>query len=476
MCHPVGGKQKESIKEEEIFNNFFKAVISSTMFENLTEKLDGIFKRLKGRGRLDEENIQGALREIRMALLEADVNFKVVKDFIEDVRVRAVGQEVLESITPGQQVVKIVHDRLVELMGGTSSQLRFGSRIPATIMLVGLQGCGKTTTAVKLARLVAGQNKKVYLVSADVYRPAAIEQLRVLGQKIDAGIFDSKGLNDPVMICVQAVEEARRNGYEVIIVDTAGRLHIDSEMMAELQQIKDRIHPSEILFVADAMTGQDAVNVAAKFNEQLGIDGVIMTKMDGDARGGATLSLKAVMGKPIKFVGVGEKIDALEVFHPERMTSRILGMGDVLSLVEKAQATVDEKEARELEKKFRKNEFTLEDFRNQLKQIRKMGSLQDIIGMIPGLGKVKALKGVAPDEQELVRISAMIDSMTNKERLNYLIIDGQRRKRIALGSGTTVQDVNRLLKNYMEMRKIMKKMTSKEGMKALRRGNFPFNR
>jgi signal recognition particle subunit SRP54 len=476
LCHPVGGKQKESIKEEEIFNNFFKAVISSTMFENLTEKLDGIFKRLKGRGRLDEENIQGALREIRMALLEADVNFKVVKDFIEDVRVRAVGQEVLESITPGQQVVKIVHDRLVELMGGTSSQLRFGSRIPATIMLVGLQGCGKTTTAVKLARLVAGQNKKVYLVSADVYRPAAIEQLRVLGQKIDAGIFDSKGLNDPVTICVQAVEEARRSGYEVIIVDTAGRLHIDSEMMAELQQIKDRIHPSEILFVADAMTGQDAVNVAAKFNEQLGIDGVIMTKMDGDARGGATLSLKAVMGKPIKFVGVGEKIDALEVFHPERMTSRILGMGDVLSLVEKAQATVDEKEARELEKKFRKNEFTLEDFRNQLKQIRKMGSLQDIIGMIPGFGKVKALKGVAPDEQELVRISAMIDSMTNKERLNYLIIDGQRRKRIALGSGTTVQDVNRLLKNYMEMRKIMKKMTSKEGMKALRRGNFPFNR
>ena len=476
MCHPVGGKQKESIKEEEIFNNFFKAVISSTMFENLTEKLDGIFKRLKGRGRLDEENIQGALREIRMALLEADVNFKVVKDFIEDVRVRAVGQEVLESITPGQQVVKIVHDRLVELMGGTSSQLRFGSRIPAPIMLVGLQGCGKTTTAVKLARLVAGQNKKVYLVSADVYRPAAIEQLRVLGQKIDAGIFDSKGLNDPVTICVQAVEEARRNGYEVIIVDTAGRLHIDSEMMAELQQIKDRIHPSEILFVADAMTGQDAVNVAAKFNEQLGIDGVIMTKMDGDARGGAALSLKAVMGKPIKFVGVGEKIDALEIFHPERMTSRILGMGDVLSLVEKAQATVDEKEARELEKKFRKNEFTLEDFRNQLKQIRKMGSLQDIIGMIPGFGKVKALKGVTPDEQELVRISAMIDSMTNKERLNYLIIDGQRRKRIALGSGTTVQDVNRLLKNYMEMRKIMKKMTSKEGMKALRRGNFPFNR
>jgi len=446
------------------------------MFENLTEKLDGVFRKLKGRGRLDEENIQGALREIRMALLEADVNFKVVKDFIEDVRVRAVGQEVLESITPGQQVVKIVHDRLVELMGGVSSQLRFGSRIPAPIMLVGLQGCGKTTTAVKLARLIAGQNKKVYLVSADVYRPAAMEQLRVLGQKIGAGIYDAGGSSDPVGICVQAVEEARSNGYEVVIVDTAGRLHIDSEMMGELQRIKDRIHPAEILFVADAMTGQDAVNVAARFNELLGIDGVIMTKMDGDARGGAALSLKAVMGKPIKFVGMGEKIDALEVFHPERMTSRILGMGDVLSLVEKAQATVDEKEARELERKFRKNEFTLEDFRNQLKQIRKMGSLQDIIGMIPGFGKIKALKGVTPDDKELVRISAMIDSMTNRERLNYLIIDGQRRKRIARGSGTTVQDVNRLLKNYIEMRKIMKKMTSKDGMKAMRRGNFPFNR
>lgn len=446
------------------------------MFENLTEKLDGIFKKLKGKGRLDEENIQGALREIRMALLEADVNFKVVKDFIEDVRVRSVGQEVLDSITPGQQVVKIVHDRLVELMGGVSSQLRFGSRIPAPIMLVGLQGCGKTTTAVKLARLIGSQNRKVYLVSADVYRPAAMEQLRVLGQKIGAGIHDAGGSSDPVGICVQAVEDARRGGYEVILVDTAGRLHIDDEMMEELQRIKNMIHPAEILFVADAMTGQDAVNVAARFNELLGIDGVIMTKMDGDARGGAALSLKAVMGKPIKFVGVGEKIEALEVFHPERMTSRILGMGDVLSLVEKAQATVDEKEARDLERKFRKNEFTLEDFRNQLKQIRKMGSLQDIIGMIPGFGRIKALKEATPDDGELVKISAMIDSMTNQERLNYLIIDGQRRKRIARGSGTTVQDVNRLLKNYIEMRKIMKKMTSKGGMKALRRGNFPFNR
>ncbi len=445
------------------------------MFESLTEKLDGIFKRLKGRGRLDEENIQGALREIRMALLEADVNFKVVKDFIEDVRVRSVGQEVMESITPGQQVVKIVHERLVELMGGTSSQLRFGSRIPSPIMLVGLQGCGKTTTAVKLARYVSGLKKKVYLVSADVYRPAAMQQLRVLGQQIGAGIFDAAGMTDPVKICVQAVEDARRNGYEVILVDTAGRLAIDQEMMDELQRIKEMIHPAEILFVADAMTGQDAVNVAARFDERLGIDGVIMTKMDGDARGGAALSLKAVMGKPIKFIGVGEKIEALEVFHPDRMASRILGMGDILSLVEKAQATVDEKEAQELEKKFRKNEFTLEDFRNQLKQIKKMGSLQDIIGMIPGFGKIKALKGVTPDEGELVKVAAIIDSMTRKERMNYLLIDGQRRKRIARGSGTSVQDVNRMLKNYIDMRKIMKKMTSQGGMKALKRGNFPFS-
>jgi signal recognition particle subunit SRP54 len=444
------------------------------MFESLTEKLDGIFKKLKSRGRLDEDNIQGAMREIRMALLEADVNFKVVKDFIEDVRVRSVGQEVLESITPGQQVVKIVHERLVELMGGVSSQLRFGSRIPAPIMLVGLQGCGKTTTAVKLARYVAGLKKKVYLVSADVYRPAAMQQLRVLGQQIGAGIFDAAGTTDPVSICVQAVDEARRNGYEVILVDTAGRLAINTEMMDELQRIKEAIHPAEILFVADAMTGQDAVNVAVRFDERLGIDGVIMTKMDGDARGGAALSLKAVMGKPIKFVGVGEKIDALEVFYPDRMASRILGMGDILSLVEKAQAAVDEKEARELEKKFRKNEFTLEDFRNQLKQIKKIGSLQDIIGMMPGLGKVKALKNMTPDEGELAKVAAIIDSMTRKERMNYLLIDGQRRKRIARGSGVSVQDVNRVLKNYIDMRKIMKKMTSKGGMKALKRGNLPF--
>ena len=444
------------------------------MFDNLSEKLDGIFKKLKGRGRLDEENIQGALREIRMALLEADVNFKVVKDFIEDIRTRAVGQEVIESITPGQQVVKIVHDRLVELMGGTSSLLRYGSRIPAPIMLVGLQGCGKTTTSAKLARFIASQGKRVSLVSVDVYRPAAMEQLKVLGQSIGADVFEGSGTQDPIQICTEAVQSAKSRGYEVLIVDTAGRLHIDTAMMDELKKIKDLIHPSEILFVADSMTGQEAVNVAGKFNELLGIDGVIMTKMDGDARGGAALSLKAVMGKPIKFVGMGEKVDALEVFHPERMASRILGMGDILTFVEKAQATVDEKEAKELERKIRKNEFTLEDFRNQLVQIRKMGSFQDILGMIPGLSKIKELKNMAPDEREFVKTTAIIDSMTRKERHNYLIIDGGRRKRIAMGSGTTVQDVNKLLKSYAEMRKMMKKMTTKDGIKALKRGNFRF--
>ncbi len=442
------------------------------MFESLAEKLEGIFKKLKGRGVLNEESVNAALKEIRMALLEADVNFKVVKDFIEDVRLRAIGKEVLESITPGQQVVKIVHDRLVELMGNTSANIKFGSRIPAPIMLVGLQGCGKTTTAAKLARILS-REKRVYLVSADVYRPAAMEQLAVLGRQIKVGVFEAGTLRDPVKICVDAVEQAKKEGYEVIIIDTAGRLHIDDLLMDELRKIKDKVNPAEILYVADAMTGQDAVNVGTKFNELIGIDGVIMTKMDGDARGGAALSLKAVVGKPLKFVGIGEKIDALEVFHPERMASRILGMGDILSLVEKAQATIDEKTARQMEQSLRKSDFSLDDFRNQLRQIKKMGSLKDMMGMIPGMGKIKALKDMQPDDKELVKITAMIDSMTQKERFNYLIIDGRRRKRIALGSGTTVQDVNRLLKNYVEIRKMMKKINSKGGIKSFMR-NFPF--
>lgn len=442
------------------------------MFESLAEKLEGIFKKLKGRGVLNEESVNAALKEIRMALLEADVNFKVVKDFIEDVRLRAIGKEVLESITPGQQVVKIVHDRLVELMGSQSANIKFGSRIPAPIMLVGLQGCGKTTTAAKLGRILS-KEKKVYLVSADVYRPAAMEQLAVLGKQIKAGVFDAGTLRDPVKICVEAVEQAKKEGYEVVIIDTAGRLHIDDLLMEELRRIKEKVNPAEILYVADAMTGQDAVNVGLKFNELIGIDGVIMTKMDGDARGGAALSLKAVVGKPLKFVGVGEKIDAMEVFHPERMASRILGMGDILSLVEKAQSTIDEKSAREMEQSLRKGDFTLDDFRNQLRQIKKMGSVKDMMGMIPGMSKIKALKGVEPDEKELVKTTAIIDSMTQKERNNYLIIDGRRRKRIALGSGTMVQDVNRLLKNYIEIRKMMKKINQKGGIKSLMR-NFPF--
>ncbi|KQC09070.1 MAG: signal recognition particle [Smithella sp. SDB] len=443
------------------------------MFENLSEKLENIFKKLKGRGILNEENINASLKEIRMALLEADVNFKVTKDFIEDIRVQAIGKEVLDSITPGQQIVKIVHDRLVDLMGGVSASIKFGSRIPAPIMLVGLQGCGKTTTAAKLALLLSKENKKVYLVSADVYRPAAIEQLATLAKQINAGVFDSNGLKDPVEICIQAVEQARKNGYEVIIIDTAGRLHIDEVLMQELRKIKEKVNPAEIIYVADAMTGQDAVNVGAKFNELIGIDGVIMTKMDGDARGGSALSLKAVVGKPIKFVGIGERIDNLEIFHPERMASRILGMGDILTLVEKAQANIDKKTALELEKSIRKNNFTLEDFRNQLAQIKKMGSMKDILGMIPGLGKMKAIKNIEPDEKELVKITAIIDSMTKEERYDYLIIDGRRRKRIALGSGTTVQDVNLLLKNYIEIRKMMKKFNQKKGIKSLMR-NFPF--
>jgi signal recognition particle subunit SRP54 len=425
------------------------------MFESLSEKLEGIFKKLRGRGVLNEESVNAALREIRMALLEADVNFKVVKDFIEEVRLRAVGKEVLDSLTPGQQVVKIVHARLVELMGSTSANIRFGSRIPAPIMLIGLQGCGKTTTAAKLARLLSVE-KRVYLVSADVYRPAAMEQLAVLGRQIKAGVFDAGTRKDPVKICMEAVEQSRREGYEVVLIDTAGRLHIDELLMEELRRIKAAVNPAEILYVADAMTGQDAVNVGVKFNELIGIDGVIMTKMDGDARGGAALSLRAVVGKPLKFVGVGEKMDTLEVFHPERMANRILGMGDILSLVEKAQAAIDEKTARQMQESLRKNDFTLEDFRNQLKQIKKMGPLKDMIGMIPGMGKIKALKGMEPDDGELVRIAAIIDSMTKKERDNYLMIDGRRRKRIALGSGTKVQDVNRLLKNYIEIRKMMK--------------------
>jgi len=443
------------------------------MFENLTEKLDNVFRKLKGRGILNEEDVKAAMKDIRMALLEADVNFRVTREFVEDVSERAIGREVLDSISPGQQIVKIVHGRLVELMGYESSHLNLSNRFPAPVMLVGLQGCGKTTTAAKLARHLTDQKHRVSLVSADVYRPAAIEQLKILGESINANVYDSKDQKDPVKICVEAVEDAETNGFDTLIIDTAGRLHIDDKLMDELKGIKDTINPSEILFIADAMTGQDAVSVAEKFDDLLGIDGIVLTKMDGDARGGAALSLKKVTGKPVKFIGMGEKTDALEIFHPERMASRILGMGDILTLVEKAQTTADEKTAKELGKKIRKNSFTLDDLKKQLAQIKKMGPLQDILGMIPGIGKIKTLKNATPDERELVKTTAIIDSMTKKERSSYKIINGQRRKRIAKGSGTTVQDVNKVLKNYIEMTKMMKKLT-KGGMKSMMRGNLPF--
>lgn len=444
------------------------------MFESLSERLNSVFKKLKGHGKLNEQNIKEGLREVRMALLEADVHYKVARDFIESVRQRAIGQEVMESLTPAQQVIKIVHEELISLMGGVNPGLDLKGQ-PSAIMLVGLQGSGKTTTAAKLARFIKeNKNRRPYLVPADIYRPAAIDQLEKLGTYIEVPVYIPDPQMNPVDICTNAMLKARTDGYDIVILDTAGRLHIDKILMEELRKIKDRIYPSEILLVADAMTGQDAINVAQKFNEWLNIDGVILTKMEGDARGGAALSIKAVTGRSIKFIGVGEKIDALELFHPDRVASRILGMGDILSLVEKVQATIDEKKAREIEKKIRKDSFTLEDFRDQLRQIRKIGTVEQILGMMPGIGEIKDLKNLRPDEKELVKIEAIINSMTAKERQNYVIINGSRRKRIAKGSGTTVQDVNRLLKNYSQSLKMIKRL-NKGGMLGLGgRGSIPF--
>src|SRR5512137_1408014 len=443
------------------------------MFENLTEKLDGIFKKLKSRGRLDEENIKDSMKEIRMALLEADVNFRVVKDFVEDVRAKAVGQEVLESLTPGQQVVKIVHDRLVELMGGAGSQwLKLSGRFPNPVMLVGLQGCGKTTTAAKLARLTMEQGRRTALVSLDVYRPAAIEQLRVLGESLGAGVLQAVDKKDPVEIALAAMADAESQGYDVLIMDTAGRLHIDASMMDELKRVKAATNPSEILFVADAMTGQDAVQVAQKFDETLSIDGVILTKMDGDARGGAALSLRAVTGKPIKFIGVGEKIEALEVFHPERMASRILGLGDILTLVEKAQAAVDLDDAQRMEEKMRKGQFSLEDFLEQLRQMKKLGPLESIVGLLPG--GAEALKGqdLSKQEKEFRHMEAMVCGMTTQERRNPHILNARRRQRIAKGSGVTVTELNTMLNRFAQMQQMMKKMGKFQKMMA-RMGGGP---
>ncbi len=443
------------------------------MFDNLSEKLDAVFRKLKGHGKLSEKNITEGLRAVRMALLEADVHYKVVKNLVADIRKRAMGQEVLASLTPGQQVIKIVNDELTELMGGHHEDICLTGSHPVSVMLVGLQGSGKTTTAGKLSVFLRKNGKKPYLVPADVYRPAAIDQLKKLGQQLDVPVFESSTDMDPVDICQQARIAAQMQGCDTLLLDTAGRLHVDEELMAELGRIKDRVKPSDILLVADAMTGQDAVNIAKSFNDTLDIGGVVLTKMDGDARGGAALSIKSITDKPIKFIGVGENLSALEPFHPERMASRILGMGDVLTMIEKAQDMMDHKKAEELEKKLRKNQFTLEDFRDQMVQIRKMGSLSDLMGMIPGMGKNKQLKNLQVDDRELIKIEAVINSMTKKERQKYSIINGSRRKRIAKGSGTSIQDVNRLLKNYTQVLKMMKQI-NKGGKRGLGRSMLPF--
>ena len=440
------------------------------MFENLSDKLEAVFKKLRGHGRLDEKNIDEGLKEVRLALLEADVHYRVVKRFIEEIRSRAVGQEVMASLTPGQQVVKIVNEELTALMGSRHEELDLSGAPPPAVMLVGLQGSGKTTTAGKLAVWLRKKGRRPYLVPADVYRPAAIDQLRTIGEQVGVPVFPSSTGQDPVRICMEAKAAAFKTGGDTLVIDTAGRLHIDQELMAELGRIKEALRPSDILLVADAMTGQDAVTIAKSFDDQLKIGGVILSKMDGDARGGAALSIKSITGKPIKFVGVGEKLSALEPFHPDRMASSILGMGDVLSLIEKAQEVVDQKQAALLERKLRKSQFTLEDFRDQLAQVRKMGSLSDILKMIPGMGKIKHLKNLEIDDREFVKTEAIINSMTAQERRQHGIINGSRRRRIAAGSGTRVQDVNSLLKNYTQMLKMLKKIN--QG--GARRGMLPF--
>jgi signal recognition particle subunit SRP54 len=432
------------------------------MFESLSDRLEGIFKKIKGRGLLKEEDVVAALKEIRMALLEADVNFKVVKEFTEKVRIRAVGKDVIDSITPGQQVVKIVNDELCKLMGGGHSKIHLAPNPPTVIMLVGLHGCGKTTTSAKLANNFKKDGKRPMLVALDTGRPAAIDQLKSLGSQIDVPVYATRPGDEPVAIFPQALKQANLEGRDIMILDTAGRLHIDDQLMEELGNLKKESNPKEILLVADAMTGQDAVNIAKSFDEKLDIQGVILTKMDGDARGGAALSIVSVTGKPIKLIGVGEKIDFLEPFHPERMASRILGMGDVVSLVEKAQEAVGLEEALNFEDKIKKNRFTFEDLISQIKQIKKMGPLENILGMIPGLGK--QLKGVNIDDKAFVKVEAIINSMTMRERRNYVILNGNRKKRIASGSGTTVADVNKLIKQHLAMKKMMKKMKRGKGL------------
>lgn len=428
------------------------------MFETLSEKLESIFKRLKGKGLLKEEDVELALKEIRLALLEADVNFKVVKDFTQRIKEKAIGKEILESLTPGQQVVKIVHEELCELLGKTNSRIQLSPNPPTTIMMVGLHGSGKTTTAAKLARIFKKEGRRPMLVAADLQRPAAIYQLIALGSQIDIPVYYSKDTKDPVTLCEESIKKASVEARDILILDTAGRLHIDDSLMTELRKIKEKVLPKEVIFVADAMTGQDAVNIAKNFNEQVGIDGIILTKMDGDARGGAALSIRAITGKPIKFIGVGERIEMLEPFYPERIASRILGMGDVLSLIEKAQKSFDEKEADRLQKAIMDASFTFDDLKEQLRKLRNMGPLENIVSMVPGFNKIKNLN---IEEKEFVKVEAIINSMTKKERRDHHIINGSRRKRIAMGSGTTVADVNRVIKQYVELKKMLKMFKGK---------------
>lgn len=437
------------------------------MFDDLTYKLEGIFKKLKGHGKLTEANISSALKEVRRAFLEADVNYKVAKDFIASVREKSLGEGVLQSITPGQQIIKIIHEELVQVLGSASSSLIISSSPPTVIMIVGLQGSGKTTMCGKLALDYRKKSKSPLLVAADIYRPAAVDQLKVLGKSINMPVFHVD--KDPVSISRDSLVEARAGNHDVVIIDTAGRLHIDDKLMIELEEIKKAVEPDELLLIADAMTGQDAVNIASEFDGRLDLTGVILSKMDGDARGGAALSIKAVTGKPIKIIGVGEKLSDLEVFHPDRLASRILGMGDVLSLVEKAQDVIDMREAEKLQKKLQKEAFTFDDFYGQLQQLKKMGSLESILSMIPGMGK--AMKNIEVDDHALVRIEAMIQSMTREERLKPNIIDGSRRRRIALGSGNDLADVNRILKQFTQMQKMLKKI-SRGQMNDLAKGMF----
>jgi signal recognition particle subunit SRP54 len=430
------------------------------MFDNLSDKLQRVFKNLRGEGKLSAENMESALREIRMALLEADVNFRVVKQLIENIKAKAMGEEVLSALSPSQQVVKIVHEELIKILGSHESKLRFANEPPSVFLIVGLQGSGKTTSAGKLARWLSKNGHRPMLVSVDVYRPAARDQLRVIAREVGQAIYEGAPEEKlPLDLARSARREAVNSGRDVLLVDTAGRLHIDEDLMTELKQLKEQLNPVEILFVADAMTGQDAVKSADEFHKQLGITGVILTKMDGDARGGAALSIRNVTGQPLKFVGVGEKPDALEPFHPDRAANRILGMGDILSFIEKASTELDQKKAVEMQRKLIENEFTLEDFRDQLRQIRKLGPLSGLLDMMPKVGMMKELQNVKVDEKEISRVVAIIDSMTMKERDNHMIINGSRRRRIAKGSGTTVQEVNQLLKQYAQARKMMKSLS-----------------